>query len=68
MAFALGVIAAIVALRKRNGESRLKSLQKKLKSKDPSRVSLYQYPIKKIFSILFILVLGIGLEWFCHQY
>lgn len=67
MAFGIGLVAALVALKKRNGETRLKSLQKRLKEKPKNKVKLYQYPVQKILSIVFVIVFAVGLEYFAEE-
>lgn len=68
MAIAIGVIAAFIAFNRRNGQTRLRTLQQKLEKKQPPKIKLYQYPVKKIFAVVFILALAIGLEWFSMEY
>lgn len=61
MVFGIGLVAALVALKKRNGETRLKVLQKRLKEKPRSKTKLFQYPVQKILSIVFIVAFAVGL-------
>jgi hypothetical protein len=62
MAFGIGFVAAIIALRKKNGETRLRTLQKRLKEKPPQRANLYQYPVQRLLLLLFIVVVMVSLE------
>ena len=68
MTIMLGMVAAVIAFRKRNGEGRLRKLQKQLKDKQPKKKMLYQWPTKKIFSIVFIVLMGVLLERFCEVF
>ena len=68
MTFGIGFIAAMVAIKRRNTTTRLKKLQINLKKKGPNQTKLYQYPLKKILSILFIIMLGFFLEWVCLEF
>jgi hypothetical protein len=68
MAISIGIIAALVAIYRRGGEGRLKTLQKTLQRKEPTRVTLMQYPLKKLLSIVFLLAVGCFLEWFVHEH
>lgn len=68
MTFGIGLVAALVALKRRSTTTRLKTLQLKLQKRSPPCRKLYQYPTKKLLSILFIVALGVCLEWVCLEH
>ena len=59
--FAIGIIVAIIALKKMYGEGRLNTLKTKLKTKSPAKTRLYQFPTLMIFEIIVLLLIGGGL-------
>lgn len=61
MTFGIGLIAALVVFKRKNTTTRLKRLQLKLQKNKSLNSKLYQYPLKKILSILFIIALGLSL-------
>ncbi len=67
MAFGIGLVAALIALKRSYSDTRLKTLQKRLKEKSLSKIKLYQYPLKKIISIILIILFAVSLEWFAAE-
>jgi hypothetical protein len=66
MGFSFAVLLSIISKRHRN--SRLKDFRLKLEKKGSKKATLYQYPAKIMFCIIFILSVGICLEWFTVEF
>jgi hypothetical protein len=65
MAISFGVLLSVIL--KRNRKPRLVLFRERLEKEKRTALTLYQYPAKVVFCIVFIAVFAVCLEWFANE-